>query len=355
MKLPLIFISFLMIVFHGKAQMNTKKIDSIVQNAAAANSFEGTVLIAENGKIAYQKSFGFKDEDKSDPIENSTRFSIASITKLCSAIIILQLAEEGKFELNANLETLVPELKIPQSTHITVHHLLLHISGLPNENDDIYTQPKDPGDFVIETMANESHSFGEFNYTNLDYVLLGLIIEKYDGMPLEQSVQKRILDHCSMDQTGFLNKGKYPENFAYSFSFDEDGIRKADPLLFIENYYAAGAMYSTAEDILKLDQALYDTDLLTEKSKELMFTSYPEYNYSGYSVWTYNYPFIPSKPKVMERRGGIYGANSVLIRLPDTNNTIIILSNNNKFNPDSFGDTQGLKEALMIKTYEASH
>jgi CubicO group peptidase (beta-lactamase class C family) len=353
-KLLWILTAFLLIGFNGKAQINIKVIDSIIQNAASTKSFEGTVLIAQNGNIAYQKSFGFKDKDKYIPIENSASYSIASITKLFTAIITLQLVEEGRFELTANLESLVPELKIPQSTNITAHHLLLHISGLPNENDEIYTQPKNPRDFVIETISNESNSFGEFNYANLDYVLLGLIIEKFDGMPFEKSVQKRILDNYSMNQTGFLKKGNYPENFAYSFSFDEDDTRQADPLLFIENYYAAGSMYSTAEDLLKLDQALYDNELLTEKSKELMFTSYPEYNYSGYSVWTYNYPFAPSKPKVMERRGGILGANSVLVRLLDTKKTIIILSNNNRFNPDSFGDTRSLKEALMIKIEETS-
>ncbi|MAZ37854.1 MAG: hypothetical protein CL842_10430 [Crocinitomicaceae bacterium] len=95
-------------------------------------------------------------------------------------------------------------------------------------------------------------------------------------------------------------------------------------------------MFSTAEDLLKLDQARYGDELLSRKSKELMFKSYPEYNYSGYSVWTYNYPFTPSKPKVMERRSGILGANSVLIRFLDTNKTIIILSNNNQIQPGFF-------------------
>lgn len=354
MKLLLVLTAFLMIGFNGKAQINIEVIDSIVQNAASTEFFEGTVLIAENGNVAYQKSFGFKDKDKIIPIKNSASHSIASITKLFTAIITLQLVEERRFELTDSLEGLVPELNIPNSTNITVHHLLLHISGLPNENDDIYTLSKSPRDFVIETIANESNSFGAFTYANLDYILLGLIIEKFDGMTFEQSVQKRILDNCSMNQTGFLKKGNYPEDFTYSFSFDEDNTHQADPLLFIENYYAAGSMYSTAKDLLKLDQSLYDHELLTEKSKELMFQSYPEYNYSGYSVWTYNYPFAPSKPKVMERRGGILGSNSVLIRMLETNRTIIILSNNNKFNPDSFGNKESLKEALMIEIDKTS-
>ena len=152
-----------------------------------------------------------------------------------------------------------------------------------------------------------------------------------------------------MENSGFLKKDSYPEDFAYPFSYDAKDARIQDPLFYIENFYAAGCMYATAEDLLKLDQGMYGNQLLSEKSKELMYTSYPEYNYSGYSVWTYNYPFSESQPKIMERRGGILGANSVLIRMLDTDKTIIILSNNNKFNPDSFGNKESLKEALMIE------
>jgi D-alanyl-D-alanine carboxypeptidase len=347
-KLILIFTVCMMTGMNLNAQINLQAVDSIIQRATSKHFFEGTVLLAENGRIVYHRSFGFKDMEQSKPICNASRFSIASITKLFTAIITLQLIEEGKFELTDDLETLLPELNIPQSPNITVHHLLLHISGLPNENDSIYAQAKNPRDFVAETIANRANSIGEFNYTNLDYVLLGLIIEKFDNMSFAQSVHRRMLAKYSMLQTGFLEKGKYPEDFAYSFSFSEDGMRKADPLLFIENYYAAGCMYSTAEDLLKLDQALYGSDLLSENSKALMFTSYPEYNYSGYSVWTYNYPFAPSKPRVMERRGSILGANAVLLRYLELNKTIIILSNNNQFNPSSFGNTESLKEALMI-------
>ena len=350
----MIFAALLMIGFHGMAQTNTKSVDSIVKNAVSEELFEGTVLIAENGNVVYQKSFGFIDKVKVIPVNNSTSFGIASITKLFTAIIILKLIEEGKFKISDNLKELLPELEIPKSKKITIHNLLLHISGLPNESDEIYAQSKNPLRFVAETLSNKFNSFDKFNYANIDYVLLGLIIEKYDNKAWVKSVQQRILDKARMIETGFLVKGKYPQDFAYSFSFDKEGIRQADPLFFIENFYAAGSMFSTAKDLLKLDQAMYGNELLTEKSKELMYTSYPEYNYSGYSVWTYNYPFAKSKPKIMERRGGILGANSVLIRMLDTNKTIIILSNNNKFNPDSFGNTQSLKEALMIEIDKTS-
>jgi D-alanyl-D-alanine carboxypeptidase len=168
--------------FHSKAQVNLERIDSIVQNAVTYDLFGGTVLIADSGNIVYQKSFGFVDKDNVLPIENSTNFGIASITKMFTAILILQLVEEGKIQLEDKLNVLLPDLKIPKSNKITVHHLLLHISGLPNEDDDIYAQSTGPNEFVRKTLDNKLQRFGKFNYANIDYVLLGLIIEKYDNV-----------------------------------------------------------------------------------------------------------------------------------------------------------------------------
>lgn len=339
----------LLSIIHCTAQLNTARIDSIVQKAVTTDTFEGTILIADKGTISYHESFGFTDNNKVTPISNSAHFSVASVTKLFTAIAIMQLIEEGHFQLTDNLDMLLPEFDIPKGKKITVHHLLLHISGLPNENDAIFSQSKTPAAFINETLQEKGSSLGEFNYANIDYVLLGLLIEKFDKKSWELAISNRILEPLNMQNSGFLKKDTYPKDFAYSFSYDAEGTRQQDPLFFIENYYAAACMYATAEDILKLDQGMYGNKLLSEKSKELMYTSYPEYNYSGYSVWTYNYPFSEAQPKIMERRGGILGANSVLIRMLDTNKTIIILSNNKKFNPDSFGNQEGLKEALMIE------
>jgi len=348
-RIQIAFVTLILASLSCSGQINTVSIDSIVQSSAAKELFEGTVLVAENGTIIYNESFGFKDSEKLLAVTNESHFSIASITKLFTAIVIMQLVEDGKISLSDTLDKLLPEYDIPKGKRISVHHLLLHISGLPNEADELYQAAKTPKEFVFETLKRKSNKFGSFNYANIDYVLLGLIIEKYDTKPWQESVQNRILDPVEMQQAGFLQFKRYPENFAYPFSYDGENIRKKDPAFFIENFYAAGCMYATAEDLLKLDQALYGSQLLSEKSKQLMFTSYPEYNYSGYSVWTYTYPFGPSKPRIMERRGGILGANSVLVRMLDTNKTIIILGNNNKFNPDSFGDPKSLKEALMLE------
>lgn len=352
-RLFLILIIFISAV-NTYARIDTLEIDKIVQDQISLYNFEGTVLIAENGDIVYQRSAGYKDRETQRIIDNDTKFGIASITKMLTAIVILELVEDGKLSLQDNLAALLPGFNIQGGENITVHHLLLHISGLPNENDSIYLSKKSPEEFVREILneKGESGELGIYNCANIDYVLLGLIIEKKTGMSWQDAVEKRIIEKLNLRNTGFLSElpnGNYPENFAYSYSVSEEGEFTKDPDIYMENFYVAGSMYSNAADLLAIDQAMYGDKLLSEKSKELMFTSYPEYNYTGYSVWTYNYPFAETQPKIMERRGGIMGWNSVLIRFIDENKTIIILSNNNKFNPNSFGDKDNLREALITE------
>ncbi|GMQ24321.1 hypothetical protein Aoki45_10030 [Algoriphagus sp. oki45] len=337
----------------------TMELDSLIGFHVELKSFEGTVCVAEQGEIIYQKSHGFKDEAQSQPIDSETRFGIASITKMITSILILQLNQEGKLQLDQSLNELLPEMEIPGAKNITVHHLLLHISGLPNEKDQAYNRVLSPNEFVAETLKNGSKSrgFEKFNYANLDFVLLGLIAEKIEGQTWQKLVDERVLKPLGMNETGFLKKGDLPENFAHTFSIAKGGKRIADPDFYIENFYAAGSMYSTVSDLLKLDQALYGAKLLSDESKKKFYTSYPEYNYTGYGVWTYSYPYAKGNPLIMERRGGILGSNSVLVRFLDSNQTLIILSNNDQFNPDSFGDPENLREGIiqLMAQYASNH
>ncbi len=301
-----------------------------------------------------QRNAGFKDAALAQPISNSTHFSIASVTKLFTAIVILQLVDEGKLQLDSQLKTILPDVLVPGNDDITVHHHLLHIAGRPNEPDSLFMATTTAADFVQKTIGamKINKDIGSFHYANIDYVILGMIIERIEGESWQRAVQQRILDKLGMTSTGFLSMDCYPDNFANSSTINNDGTRYPDPAFHIENFYAAGSMYSTAADLLLLDQAMYGTSLLSEEAKAKMFTSYPEYNYTGYSVWTYRYPFLSSQPLVMERRGGIMGTNVVLVRLMELNRTIVILSNNNLFNPDSFGDSTNLREALLLKLAE---
>ncbi|MEL6140867.1 MAG: serine hydrolase domain-containing protein [Bacteroidota bacterium] len=330
---------------------DSMKIASLVEQQVAENNFEGTVLVAQAGKVIYHQSFGYayrKENEATNEIQNDFHFGIASVTKTFTALRILQLIENQQLSIEQTVLELLPEFDVPRAKDLTIHTLLLHLSGLPTVRRNDYIHPLQPDEFVRRLVSRKGLTdLGSFKYSDTEYLLLGLIIEKITGQDWRENIQKNILDPLDMSETGFLAYGEYPKRFAYTYQVSKSGKFTQDPFFYIENFYAAGCMYSTAEDLLKLDQALYDNCLIGSEMYQKLATSYPEYGYAGYSVWNYTYPFVDSMPTVMERRGGILGANVVLVRMPNSEHTIIILSNNSAFNPDSFGDPNNMREAIM--------
>ncbi len=328
-------------------------ITKAVTNYRDQTGFSGTILIAEKGVPLFHQSYGLAYLPAKDTIQNDYHYSIASITKLFTSIRILQLREAGKIELGKSVIDYLPELENRISKQVTVHHLLLHLSGLPNEKDKSYQHFRKPNVMVEAALENKSKaSFNTFNYNNIDYMLLGLIIERVSEQSWEEEIRTNILDPLKMKHTGFLEYGYYPDHFAYTYSYKNKKQPVQDPFFYIENSYAAAAMYSTSMDLLQLDQALYSDTLLNPESQKLLEQSYPEHAFVGYGVWNYSYPFVDENPRIMERRGGIMGANVVLVRLLEYNKIILILSNDDRFNPDSFGDPTNLREALIQALFE---
>lgn len=145
-----------------------------------------------------------------------------------------------------------------------------------------------------------------------------------------------------MNSSGYLhNKDIIPGMVNY---YLVDSIRKFynDDPYWIENFYASGAMYSTAADLYKFDQALFTNKLLKEKTVQLMTTSYPALWGVAYSFWVNEQEFGKVKAKVMDRRGGISGANLAWYHFINTNQTIFVISNSNAV------DVVELREKIAI-------
>lgn len=334
----------------GQAEMPT--VTQILESFQKEDAFSGVVLLADRGKIIEHRAVGPADRSAQLPVDLDTKFRIASITKSFTALLIMQLYEAGKLRLDQSVAELLPELAGRDCRQITVHHLLNHTSGLPNEPDAFYQQKMSPKE-IVERLIREKKStkVGKaFNYNNVDYLLLGLIIEKLSDKPWEVVVREQILEPLEMQHTGFLAAGSLPVGLAKGY-LCKSGACDEEPAYYIENFYAAGNMYSTAEDLLKWDQGLYGAQLLTEATKTLMYTSDPKLGYVAYGSWTFDHPFVAGHPFTVERRGGILGFNSVIMRFPKAERTLIILSNTDQFNPDTFGNSENLKEQLVQQLF----
>ena len=337
-------------------QSLTAQLDSVFQHHVQTNQFSGVVLVAADTGIVFQAAAGFADAAGRLPLRVDQPFHLASVTKAFTAILVMQAVAEGRLRLDQSLAELLPELSLPQNRKITVHHLLLHTSGLPVEPDSYYLRRLPPRAFVTQLVQNQKAwgKRGKFRNANADYLLLGLILEKTYGQSWEALLRKQILVPLEMTQTGFLRRDSLPARLPQGLLSQPDGSLFAEPSYQVENFYAAGCMYGTAQDLLKLDRALHQNTLLPAETKEKMFTSHPELGYVAYGFWSFAHPMLPGKPRLIERRGEILGFRAAWVHWAEQGKCLIVLSNSDRFNPDTFGDFGSLKDALLLKMAQAS-
>lgn len=334
-------------------QNQVQNIERIVQFHHLNNEFEGVVLAAEKGKIIYQNAFGFADREAKKLLSIDTKFGVASFTKAFTALIIMQLEEEGKLSVEDQVSTYLPDLEVKNLEKVQIKHLLTHSSGLGSEPDIAYIQKLTPEEMLLKYANSKIKGTPgtEFSYSNLDFLAMSCIIEKVTQKSWETNLKERILAPLQMNDSGVLTFEKKPENLAKTYQ-KKEGQYVKDGNFFIENFDAAGAMYSTLEDLLKFDQALYENDFLSASQISKMYTSHPELGYVGYGSWVYNHPYVGDYPLTIERRGGIAGFNGVFLRFPNEKKTLIIMSNNGQFNTDTWGDMTSLKEQLIKAIFE---
>ena len=183
-------------------------------------------------------------------------------------------------------------------------------------------------DFVKKFASGdlEFEPGSKFSYNNSGYFLLGAIIEKITGKSYETVLKERILDPLGMTSTGYDHHATLLQKRASGYEKTTDGYVNA-AYLDMALPYAAGSIYSTVEDLYKWDQSLYEDKIISASSKKLMFA--PGLSNYGYGFFISDQPIgkTDQKTKVIQHSGGINGFNSLLTRVVDKQQTIIILDN----------------------------
>lgn len=325
------------------AQASPAAIADLVRDYATTNEFSGTVLVDRGGDTLVFESFGLAERAFGAPAENQTRYRIASITKLFTATLILQLVDRGQVDLQAPVATYLPDYK--GDPRITVHTLLNHTSGLPNPDAGIdpakglplYQLPHAPDDVVRDYASGAAvHEPGTaWDYNNADYFVLGRIIEAVTGQSYAEALKQRILDPLGLKDTGMLRHSDIVPGLAASyFRMGDDQPLGPDLPVYPENWFAAGAMYSDADDLLAFSNAFHDGDLFSQDSLTRALTPGLEDNGYGQFVWDLEVGGRTWHTTV--RFGGIMGANAVIYRVRENDLTIIILANTNLVDMGSF-------------------
>jgi CubicO group peptidase (beta-lactamase class C family) len=183
------------------------EIDSAIDGAIAEHKLPGAVFRVERNGAAYEKAYGrLSYEPGAASMTADTLFDAASLTKvLATAPSVMLLVEQGKLDLDARLASYFPECASGGKEAITIRHLLTHTSGLPS---GLPARPAWSGDAAAhalacaQTVTNPPGS--SFRYSDINYVLLGQLVARVSGMPLDEFAQQRIYTPLKMRDTGYL-------------------------------------------------------------------------------------------------------------------------------------------------------
>lgn len=318
-----------------------------IMEEAAARRFSGTGLIAQHGKVLAHIHKGFANHQFSVPMTASTRLPIASVTKLFTAILVLQLCEKSQLHLSDSVGQYLNDLPT-NCRDITILQLLTHYSGLKNEPAQAYASPYLPAEFIQKfVVRKEEPPAAAFNYNNTDYILLTHLLEVVAKKKYAELVQENILNPLRMHNSGLISETRIIPRLAYgyhNYSFGDGPAKqplKNDAPFYLSNYAGAGAMYSTTADLLKLVQALKENKLLNSKSKALLTTPQQK----GFVEYARGYPAIgfycndkTFRKTALERRGSINGFNAVLLTDKAFNKAVILLANTDNANLEVIGD-----------------
>lgn len=340
------FLLILLLAFTTQAFAQSK-IDALTTTEYKESHFNGTLLAIKNGRVVSQVSKGIANFQFGVPITANTRFPIASMTKLFTAILTLQLVEKGQLKLDANASTYLPDLPAACQT-ITIRDLLTHTSGLKNEPIKAYQAAYSTAEFVRNFVVKDSiKKTTAFNYNNLDYIVLTRVLEVVTKKPFAALVQATILSPLQMHDSGVLTESRIIPRLAYgyhNYTFGKGSIKDTlrNDRRYVSNYAGAGAIYSTTNDLYKLVQGLRANTLLSAKTSEEYLlkpqqTTFLDYA-RGYPTIGFFYNDKILATPVLERRGSIDGFNSVLLTNKEFTKVLIILTNTDQADLEKFGD-----------------
>lgn len=333
---------FVVLPLYGFSQ-HTKviaRIDSNLTQLYQRDLFNGTVLIAEKGKVLYKKAFGLKNRHTNEPLSTTSSFNLASVSKQFFAMMAMMLKEQGKLDYDAPVKQYVPKFPYP---NITVRHLLNQVSGLPEYFDIAMGRMT-----LLDTLTNASmidilaavnaplvFQPGErWQYCNTNYTTLASVIEAVSGMTTDRFLKQHITTPLKMNDTYIyhLKMKSYPPSRVFGFSW-EGGARVSDDLIRFDGIIGDGNVYSSAEDLLKWDQALYAEKLVKKATLQEAFT--PGKLNNGKAT-RYGFGWVIDDPgKKVSHTGGWVAFSTVINRYIDKNQTIIVLGNSG----DGFGNS----------------
>ena len=291
-------------------------------------------LVARDGDVVFLGASGMASLELGVPLEPDMVFEIGSITKQFTAAAIMMLLEEGKLALDDPITKFLPDYPA-YGEDITVEHLLTHTSGIVSYTEiPGYVASEARKDVSLEELIDvfkdlpvEFEPGERYAYNNSGYIVLGAIIEKASGMPYADFIEKRIFEPLGMNDSYYGSHSRIIARRASGYSLEGDTYTNAS-FLSMTQPYAAGALMTTVEDLLRWNQALFGGQVVSDESLERMTTPYTLNN--GNSTG-YGYGLAVGDVRghaAIRHGGGIFGYVTDAIYLPEQKVFVAAFSNN---------------------------
>jgi CubicO group peptidase (beta-lactamase class C family) len=305
--------------FVAFCQTSRPKFDDHIQAYLRNGDFSGSVLVAESGRVVFQKSYGMANYEWGIPNSDRTKFHIASVTKTFTAAAIVLLERQGKLKLSDSLSKYVPGYL--NGDRITIEQILTHGSGLP----DFYSLPEYPSkkfqrvtlpDLIdwVRTKPLDFLPGSKSSYSNTGYGFLAYIVEQVSGKSYDQFISEEILHPAGMRDTGALRDDVLIANRAdgYQPALGIPGFRNA-PFYDKTILTGSGSLYSTTGDLHTWGRAIE-----SHRFFDIGKLAYP-YGWGARET--------TSKHRYIEQSGRDPGFASHLAIFPDDDLIVIVLGN----------------------------
>jgi len=288
----------------------SERIDALLAATGGGKLPGAAVVVLRDGAVVHSKAYGLANVEHGLANTQRTKFRLASVSKSFTALLVLQLVEQGRLRLDDPLEKHLPG--IVGGDKMTIGHLLSHTAGMP-----------DFMSFEEAAKLPREYAPGErLNYSNLGYAALGRVIERVTGKTYEALLREAILDPLGMKDSGC---GRPPDSLATGYLFDPaGGVVLAE---FSEADFPSGGLYSTAEDMARWVKGLLDGRIVSPAMLERAWT--PVVLTDGRKgAYGYGFMLVPYRGlREVSHGGDISGFNSYVAIYPTEKLAVVVLSN----------------------------
>ncbi len=325
-------------VLSNQQKALAQSLDSLVSRRNRQGIFNGVVLVAEYGLPIYCKAYGYSNFRTKELLTEHSVFQLASVSKMFTASAILLLQQQGYLSVNDSIKSIIPDFPYDG---LIIRHLLTHRSGLPRYmvvSDEHW--PRDSmltNEDMHEVMVNHppkkyfSPDF-RFNYQNVNYAYLALIVERVSGMSFDNYVRDNIFEPLGMFDSRVYSGKKQPDITGAVIGHI---YRRPRVVLPTENYINGvtgdKGVYSSVYDLLKFDQALYTDTFLTEDSKRLMFHPWTQWRRGKKDSYGFGFRISTfEKDQLIYHHGWWNGFKTSFMRYTNSKRTVLVLTNRDR-------------------------